>query len=190
MWKDEPDIDELRRLHGMLVTHPAQALIGLKELAGRGSVMSMLYLADAYRTGTGTGIDPSQTREWFARAAAAGSLLASYELGGIHWDAKDYETAHREFSRGAAKEYAPSMNLLAMMYANGLGVPVDVQRARELLEGAVAQGHVFAKRNLGCLLMKGHMGVWQIPRGFLLFLSAFMDVLILVPRDRKSERLR
>jgi TPR repeat protein len=190
MWEQEPDIDEIRRLHGMLSSDAVRALEGLKELAERGSVMSMLYLADAYRTGTGTDIDPSQSQEWFGRAAAAGSLLASYELGGIHWDAKDYENAHREFSGGAAKKYAPSMNLLAMIYVNGLGVPVDVQRARELLEGAVAQGHVFAKRNLGCLLMKGHMGVWQIPRGFLLFLSAFMDVLILVPRDRKSERLR
>jgi TPR repeat protein len=189
-WEDEPDLDELRRLGDMLATDPARALSGLKELAGRGSIMSMVYLADAYRRGTGTEIDLLQSRDWFERAAAAGSLLASYELGWIYWDAKDYGNAHRALSTGAAREYPPSLNLLATMYARGQGVPVDVKRARELLEVAVARGHVFAKGNLGRLLMRGHFGIWQIPRGILLNLSAVKDVLILVPRDRKSERLR
>src|SRR5476649_2460646 len=61
-WEDEPDLDELRRLGDMLATDPARALSGLKELAGRGSIMSMVYLADAYRRGTGTEIDLLQSR--------------------------------------------------------------------------------------------------------------------------------
>lgn len=189
-WEAEPNLDELRRLHALLQTDPRSALAGFKKLADGGSVMSMLYLADAYRNGTGTQIELSQCREWFKRAAAAGSLLASYELGGLYWDAKDYEMAHRQFSLGASKNYAPSMNLLAMLYAYGKGVPADHQKARELLEGAVAQQHVFAKGNLGRLLMKGHFGFWQRFRGALLFLSGLKDVLILVPRDQKSEHLR
>jgi len=65
MWDDEPDMEALRRLHGMLATDTASALAGLKELAGRGSSMSMLYVANAY----GNGITADFTgarREWNA----------------------------------------------------------------------------------------------------------------------------
>src|SRR6478752_6407261 len=128
MWEDEPDLDELRRLHGLLSTDPGRALAGLKELADRGSLMSMVYVANAYRKGIGTSVDTSRSEDWYRRAAAAGSALASYELGRICLDAKDYEGAHREFSDSAAKEYPPSMNLLAMMYVHGKGVDVDLKR--------------------------------------------------------------
>ena len=189
-WDREPDLDALRRLMDRQATAPAQTLVGLEALAGRGSTMSMVYLAHAYRNGIGTGVDPVRSREWFERAAAAGSLLASYELGWIHWGAKDYEKAHGVLSTGIARGYPPALYLSATMYADGQGVPVDVERARELLEVAVAHGHVFAKRNLGVLLIKGRFGLRQIPRGLLLWLSGIKDVLVLVPRDHKSERLR
>jgi TPR repeat protein len=189
-WDKEPDLDVLRRLMDRQATDPARTLAGLEELAGRGSTISMVYLAHAYRNGIGADVDPLRSREWFERAAAAGSLLASYELGWIYWDAKDYEKAHRVLSTGVVRGYPPAMYLSATMYVHGLGVPLDVERAQELLEAAVAQGHVFAKRNLGVLLIKGRFGIWQIPRGILLVLSGIKDVLVLVPRDRKSERLR
>ena len=32
MWEQEPDINELRRLHGMLSTDPVLALAGLRNL--------------------------------------------------------------------------------------------------------------------------------------------------------------
>ena len=189
-WDGEPNLDELRRLMDKQAADPAQTLIGLAELAGRGSTMSMVYLAHAYRKGIGADVDPARSREWFERAAAAGSLLASYELGWLYWNDKDFEKALRAASAGVDRGYPPSMYLLATMYEHGRGVPVDVRRARELLEVAVAHGHVFAKRSLGRLLIKGHFGIWQIPRGILLILSGIKDVLILAPRDRKSERLR
>jgi TPR repeat protein len=189
-WDKEPDLDALRRLMDRQATDPAQTLAGLAALADRGSTMSMVYLAHAYRKGIGADVDPARSREWFERAAAAGSLLASYELGWLYRNDKDFEKARRAASAGVDRGYPPSMYLLATMYQRGQGVPVDVQRARDLLEAAVAHGHVFAKRNLGVLLIKGHFGIWQIPRGILLFLSGIKDVLVLVPREPKSERLR
>jgi TPR repeat protein len=67
MWENEPDIDELC-LHASLSTDPTRALAGLRALAGRGSVMSMVYIAYAYRTGIGTKIDLTQAEEWHRRA--------------------------------------------------------------------------------------------------------------------------
>jgi TPR repeat protein len=190
MWENEPDIDELRRLHDLSRIDPAQALSGLRQLADRGSPMSMIYIANAYQNGTGTEVDLVRANEWYRRASAAGSLLASYELGRNHLASNNYEQARETFSLGAGKEYPPSMNMLAMMQIRGQGGPVDLNGARDLLEAAVARGHVFSKRNLGVLLMKGRFGMWQIIRGFVLFIGAIKDALVLVPRDRSHERLR
>jgi hypothetical protein len=49
MWENEPDIDELRRVYALLSTDASQALAGLRALSERGSVMSMVYLATAYK---------------------------------------------------------------------------------------------------------------------------------------------
>jgi TPR repeat protein len=189
MWDSEPDMEALRRLHATLSTDRVAALAGLKELADRGSMMSMVYIAHAYRKGTGIGVDLLQSNQWYRRAAAAGSVLASYELGWNYLEAKDYDKALEMFAIGAEKEYPPSMNALAMMYARGQGVPVNLNGARDLLEGAAAQGHLYAKANLASLLRRGKFGVWQRPRGFLLTFSSLKD-LITIWRNPHSERLR
>jgi len=96
-WDKEPDLDELRRLMDMQATAPAQALAGLEELAGRGSTMSMVFWP--MRTETGSEQTSILCRLGNgSRAAAADSLLASYELGWLYRNDKDYEKAHRALS--------------------------------------------------------------------------------------------
>jgi uncharacterized protein len=190
MWENEPNLDKLRQLHALQSTDPTRALAGLRALAGRGSVMSMVYIAHAYRTGNGTKIDLTQAEEWHRRAVAAGIVGASYELGRGHLRRMAYRGALDAFRIGAKENYAPSMNMLALMYLRGEGVPIDAAKARDLLEGAVAQGHVFSKRNLGKLLMSGRFGRKHMVRGFFLFVAALTDALIVTPIDPHGDRLR
>ena len=189
-WDDEPDMQLLSRLHEMLSTNPAAALSGLKELASRGSRMSMNYIGEAYRKGLGTPIDISQSTEWYRRATEAGSVRASYEVGRNYLDIQDFGKALDAFSLGVAKEYSPSLNMLGTMHMEGSGVPVDLGKARELFERAASQGHFFSKRHLAYLLMKGKFGFWRRPKGVLLLLSAMKDMFMVVLRDPLSDRLR
>jgi uncharacterized protein len=189
-WNNEPDMDELRRLHALLSANPSQALVGLRGLAERGSLMSMIYVANAHSKGIGTDVNPRQAEEWYRRAIVGGSVLASYELGRNFLEKKDFRGAQEMFSAGTEKVYPPSMHMLALMHLRGQGVPVDLTKARNLLEMAVAQGHVFSKRNLGLLLMKGRFGIRQFFRGILLLLASAKDVLITAARDPLSDRLR
>jgi len=76
------------------------------------------------------------------------------------------------------------------LYLRGEGVPTDTAKARDLLEGAVSQGHIFSKRNLGTLLMSGRFGGKHIVRGFFLFLGGLKDAVIVIPKDPSSDRLR
>ena len=185
----EPDLDALHRFHAMLTTDRAQALVGLKELAERGSVSSMLQIAEAYRNGTGTDVDLLQSNEWFRRATDAGSMLASYELARNYMQTKDYDKAIEMYSLGAENGYPPSMHMLGAFYATGRRVPRDRNKARELFEGAAAQGHLYEKAKLRCLLMRGGFGFRQRLRGVRLALSIPKD-LVKIWRDPYSERLR
>jgi uncharacterized protein len=189
MWDSEPDLEALRRFHGMLSTDPVAALAGLKELAGRGSVSSMVYIAHAYRHGTGTGVDLFQSNEWYRRAMDAGSPLASYELARNYMNAKDYDRVIEMWSLGAENRYPPSMHMLGVSYARGWRVPKNLNKARELLEGAADQGHLYAKAKLRCLLMRGGFGFRERLRGIRLALSIPKD-LVAICRDPHSERLR
>jgi TPR repeat protein len=190
VWDNEPDLAQLQLAHALLATDPAKALVELKALADRGSVMSMLYIAHAVRNGAGTQVDLPLAEEWYRRAASRGCLSASYEVGRVCLDMQDYPKAVEAFRNGAAKNYPPSLHFLGMMYLKGQGVQKDVSRARALFEQAVSRGNVFAKRSLGVLLMRGGFGLFAVARGVWLFASGLKDVVFVVVKDRFSDRLR
>lgn len=189
-WAKEPDQGELFRAYEQLAIAPAEALERLKGLAERGSIMSMLYLADAYRNGMGIKVDLVQAQSWYRSAANCGSIPASYELGRVLYDLKSYAESKAAFEVGEAHKYAPSINMLGMMYLQGVGVERSISKARDLLEQASGLGNVFAKRNLAVLLMRGADGPLGFLRGVGLFLVALKDIVTIVPNDRFSDRLR
>jgi len=93
------------------------------------------------------------------------------------------------FLKGVAVQYSPSLHMMALMELRGQGGPANLTIARDLLEKAVARGHVFSKRNLGLLLMTGQFGLYQVVRGAFLLLASIKDV-IFSSRDPMGDRLR
>ena len=180
-WANEPDIDELRRMYALLVTDFGKAVAGLESLAGRGSTMSMWYLAEAYM-GTYAPKDLSRAKYWYGQADEKGASEASFMLGRICAQEGDYDSAFAAFSRGANRGYLPSIYRLAMMYQDGLGTKKDSSRARVLLQEAASKGHVFAKRDLATLYVKGTFGPVLVFRGIALLVTLLFDVVGLVIR--------
>lgn len=189
-WDNEPDLNELRQAHQLIDTALQEAMERLEGLAARGSAMSMMYIADAYRSGKGAKIDLVRAEEWYRRAAENGVILGTYELARMHLDAKRYVEAKETLAIGASKQHLPSINMLGTMYRDGLGVDRDLKRARDLFETAAAGGHVFAKRDLGAVLMRGKFGMCQTVRGLMLFMASIGDLVIVGSSDSLSERLR
>jgi uncharacterized protein len=189
-WAKEPDMESLTRAHSLLASDPGQALTELKALADRGSVMSMLYIANAYRNGVGSGTDLQQAEEWYRRAMDRGSVLGSYELGRVYYEMENYPKAEKAFRAGESQNYAPSINMLGMMHLGGTGVEQNTGKARDLLERASALGHIFAKRNLAFLLITGRYGLREFLRGVGLFLLTIKDIFVVVPKNRFDSRLR
>ena len=131
-WSKEPDLEHLREAQGLLASNPEQALVELKALADRGSIMSMLYIADSYKRGTISKIDLAQAEHWYRRAMNAGSLLGSYELGRLYYQMKNYPNAEEAFRVGERKDYPPSLHALGLMHLKGFGFEKDVSKARDL----------------------------------------------------------
>ena len=186
-WQDEPDVAEYRRLRSLYATDPGTALIGLASLADRGSVASMLYLAEEYRNGSGyQAKDLERAKIWYAKASERGYASASYMLGVVCTQLMDNDGAFIAFSKGAALHYLPAIYRLAMMYRDGHGVPQDIHRCRSLLEESASRGHLFSKRDLSTLLIRGAFGPRLKVRGILLLINLFGSIVIFCARSVKA----
>jgi TPR repeat protein len=175
-WENEPDIDNLRRMYDLFKTEPGKAVAGLEALANRRSMMSMWYLADAYCMGTYVPKDIGMAKYWYSQADLMGSAEAALCLGRICIEQGNNDEALAAFTRGANREYSPAIYRLAKMYQDGLGTKKDMNRCRALLEKATSKGHVFAKRDLATLYIRGDFGPMFVIRGLALFASLVIDI--------------
>jgi TPR repeat protein len=178
-WTKEPNLEELRTAYALFATDFDLARSKLEELANRGSVASMWYLGDAYSRGEHVAKHFAKAKIWYGRAEASGSIAASFRLGRACYALLDYGPAFEAFSRGAAKGYLPAVYRLGMMYKEGLGTKRDLNECRRLLEVAVSEGHLFAKRDLAWLCMTGAFGARKIPKGIWMAISLMSNLIMI-----------
>jgi TPR repeat protein len=183
----EPDLERLRSAHALLSTNIAEGMVELEVLANAGSIMGMLYLAQAYELGQNA--DHVKAERWYRLAFERGSATALFSLGSIYYKRKDYVAAEKMFAEGASKNDAPSMYWLASIYLSTQSGPEKSEQARILLEDATKRGQVHAKHGLGLLYLKGRFGMKNIPRGLWLFLTGIIDAVRVTYRDPSSRRL-
>ncbi len=188
---EEPDIDALCIAYDRLQSEPNSETIKLLEdLANRGSLMSMIYIAWAYEKGSGVLVDDNQVVLWYRRAINNGSDLATYYLGHFYLKKKDYIQAKDVFSIGALRDYSPSMYCLGCMHLEGTGCKKNENEALILFKKASKLGHVFAKRSLAGMYLSGKYGLVNMVNGLLLFFSALKDYFIIIMKDPHSDLLR
>jgi len=188
-WQLEPDVEELRRLQSLRSTNPEKAYNGMEQLAGQGSIASMLDLAYAYANGLGVQVDLYIAEAWYRRAMEAGSPYGSYGVGAMNSRKKDFGKALQAFRAGAASDFVPSLYRMGRIYKRGLGVEANPAQAREFWQRASDLGHVRAKRDLAFMLMSGKFGIARIPSGAALLWSAIGTARQLSLRNVKSDLL-
>lgn len=177
-WIDEPDYDAASRAQSLLSTDVQQGLENLKELAERGSVISKIYLAEAYEKGVAGDPDIATSVDWLRRATESGSSYAFYKLGRLYLRIKQFARAYEAFRTAAVDNFAPAQALLGEMYLKGAAVQRNVDRAIEFFEKAAAQNNVYAMGQLITLYIHGapprfHFGGILRPKRFLRGLSIF-----------------
>jgi len=165
-----------------LSTDVQQGLENLKELAERGSVISKIYLAEAYEKGVAGDPDLATSVDWLRRATESGSSYAFYKLGRLWLRTRQYARAYEAFRTAAGDNFAPAQALLGEMYLKGAAVQKNVDRAIEFFEQAASQGNLYAMGWLITLYVNGapprfFFGGILRPKRFLRGLSIFCRVM-------------
>jgi len=138
----------------------AKALPLLRKVADATRNLEALnQLGDLYYSGRGVSQDYVQARQWYQKAADAGSANAMYQLGELYQYgqgvARDYAQAHRWYHKAVDAGNADGMNGLGRLYENGRGVARDYIQARQSYQKAIDAGNVQGMVNLGTLYEGG-----------------------------------
>lgn len=168
---NEPDLARLSRAYVRMATDWPYALSELTSLADLGSVMSVLYIAQAYQRGIGTPVDLGQYEKWLHRAKDAGSALAAYKLGLFYLRDGKYDKAESNLLHAASFDFVPALARLGLLYSRGNEFAFDKIRAKQFLERASLRGHISGKRDLAVFLIRGKFGVLQKLRGMVMYVT-------------------
>ena len=127
---------------------------------------------------------------WFRRATAHGSLEGSFLLGALCRSCGRYEEALAAYSIGALQNFPPSIYWIGRMYADGMGVDANADKAIDLWRQASNLGHFYAARNLAIMHLQGRFGLAEVPRGIAMLFSVIRDVIPVARLNSQSNFLR
>jgi len=183
----ESDIANLERAHALTTTNRSQGIAALVELANKGSVMSMLYLAEAYYLGPN--VDVPAAEFWFQSAQKHDCSKATYGLGVINYWSGRFDRAEEYFAEGASKNDPLCMYWLAHLRISGSEYDEQFLAAEKLLRKSSALGSLRAKIVLGKFYVFGKYGMRKIPKGLFLLSSGIIQSFCVAWRDPSSWRL-
>ncbi|HJU04833.1 MAG TPA: tetratricopeptide repeat protein [Nitrospiraceae bacterium] len=168
----------------------AEAFPKYLTLSEQGDVQSQIIVGQMYEEGLGVQQNLGQARHWYEAAADRNSLEAQHRLGYLFYQANDWTNAFTWYQRAASRDYLPALWRLAWLYKQGKGVAVDQNKAYSLLERAAKSGHIFSKRDLAIMLLKGRQGFLRILKGIGLLGQCILDSIRILSRSSSDERTR
>lgn len=187
----DPHLQEYLAAGKALERSRADAFQIFESLALQGSVLSMLFLADAIRRGDGYRIDLEKSEGWYKHAASLGSGRAMYGLGLVHLARRDLPNAFEAWRSAGERGCGAAMWVLGRVHLHGDGgVAPDAGVARAFFEQGSSLGHVWSTRSLALLLMTGRFGLSQRLRGYLEYLGSFVSMLFAMFGKRADPVMR
>lgn len=120
------------------------------KLAEKGNAEAQFKIGEMYETGFGTKKDMKLAEEWIAKAADQGHETASFKQ--LYWDmeknglTKTNKAKYDELVSKANAENAYAQYYVGKLYAEGVGVKQDSDKALEWFNKATLQGIVEAER--------------------------------------------
>jgi TPR repeat protein len=168
-----------------------QGLAEITLLADRGSVLSMLFLADSLRNGDDGKADLNKSEGWYSRAASLGSGRALYGLGLIQLRRGEIAKAVQAFEAAGEQRCGAALWALGLIYKQGdESVAPDIEQARAHFERGASLGHVWSSRSLSVLLMSGHWGFLAHLRGVATYLTGFVAAAVAILSNRHDRVMR
>lgn len=125
------------------------------KLAEKGNAEAQFKIGEMYETGFGTTKDMIQAEVWINKAAAQGHETAGFKQ--LYWDlkkngvSKSNKSRYDELLSKAKAENSYAIFYVGKMYAEGVGMPVDKERALDYYNKAALKGILEAERDSALL---------------------------------------
>jgi len=161
-----------------------------EALASNGSVDCQIFIGWMYQQGLGTDIDYGKAEEWFQKAASGDSAEALFFLGKLYARKGNLVKAKDYYEDAAKHEYSPALYRLGWYYEHGKGIPKDNNKAYQYYLLAAKHGHIFARKQLALLLIKGSQGVLNIFYGLFMLLKVLVTGPFIGAKDPNDERVQ
>lgn len=168
-WNLEPNLEALRAAQEKINKQPLEAISELETLSSRGSIISKWVLGDIYYRGEHIKKDYLRSKEWFEFFSAPERPFGYYMVGRILSEIGRFDLAKMWYRRGVEVKYLPCMYRLGIMCFESDGNCKIEGEA--LIREAAHRGHLFAKRYLAGLYLKGRFGLTRVPYGVFIFAS-------------------
>jgi TPR repeat protein len=124
-------------------------LQSLRLQAAQGDAWAQLNLGAAYDNGIGIERDIDKALHWYQQAAEQGLAEAQFNLAHLLVSEEISSVAAAEWMRKAAGQgMADAQYLMGVIYAEGIGVEADDEKAVAWLKKAIAQGQQDAAKFL------------------------------------------
>lgn len=120
-------------------------LKALRAQAEAGDAYAQLNLGAAYDNAMGVERDIDQALHWYQQAAEQGVAEAQFNLAHLLVEEEISTVAAAEWMEKAAEQgMADAQYLLGIIYAEGIGVPMNNAKAKIWLQRAIDQGQADA----------------------------------------------
>lgn len=173
LWERESEGERLRQADALLKEDPARAIAEFAALANGGSTWAMVQLGVSLQNGIGGTMDLSAAEAWLIRASELGGSLAFRYLAWHYRGRRDHAAEKAVLERGVVVGDLRSIYMLGRLHLDGPPKYRDLATARVLLERSDALGNLYARRDLGWLLLSGRCGVRGILHGIYLAADSF-----------------
>jgi TPR repeat protein len=151
-------------------TNTVAAAEWYRKSATQGDLLGEYCLGACFLMGSGVATNESEGIKWWVDAGEKGQVDAQAGLGLLFMDRGvvndpgliDYTEAASWLLMAANQDNAPSMNGLAYLYQNGMGVALNYKEAVKWYRNAADRDNARAQANLGMMYEHG-MGVSTDP---------------------------
>jgi len=116
--------------------------------------------------------DLKQAKRWLEPAAESGNVDAIYLLGIVYSMAGNHHQAISKLNSAAELGYSAAYYQLGKIYFTGIHTERNNRLAYDYFNSASKLGHIFAKREVALMNIKGYKGISGIPIGLFLFVAS------------------
>ncbi|GMR20209.1 MAG: hypothetical protein BMS9Abin36_0804 [Gammaproteobacteria bacterium] len=156
--------------------------------AETGHVDSQVFVGWLYSKGSNdVEKNLEQAKRWLVPAAKSGNVDAIYLLGTVYYMLGDYNQAVSIFNHAAELGYSAAYYQLGKIYFTAEVVEKDIELAYKYFKKASDLGHIFAKREVALMLIKGYQGSLNIPKGMILLAASIVTGIYKAFKDPYGE---